>query len=44
MRGTFANIRIKNRLVPGVEGGYTVYQGAGSGTSESGHCRSTMRR
>jgi len=23
MRGTFANIRIKNRLVPGVEGGYT---------------------
>lgn len=26
MRGTLANIRIKNRLVPGVEGGYTVYQ------------------
>jgi aconitate hydratase len=25
MRGTFANIRIKNRLVPGVEGGYTVH-------------------
>ncbi len=24
MRGTFANIRIKNRLVPGVEGGFTV--------------------
>ncbi len=24
MRGTFANIRIKNKLVPGVEGGYTV--------------------
>ncbi|MEZ5597853.1 MAG: aconitate hydratase AcnA [Pseudomonadales bacterium] len=23
MRGTFANIRIKNELVPGVEGGYT---------------------
>ena len=23
MRGTFANIRIKNKLVPGVEGGYT---------------------
>ena len=23
MRGTFANVRIKNRLVPGVEGGYT---------------------
>ncbi len=26
MRGTFANIRIKNRLVPGVEGGVTLYQ------------------
>jgi aconitate hydratase len=25
MRGTFANIRIKNKLVPGVEGGYTKY-------------------
>jgi aconitate hydratase len=24
-RGTFANIRIKNRLVPGVEGGFTVH-------------------
>jgi aconitate hydratase len=24
-RGTFANIRLKNRLVPGVEGGFTVY-------------------
>lgn len=25
MRGTFGNIRVKNSLVPGVEGGYTVY-------------------
>ncbi|ATH08522.1 aconitate hydratase 1 [Halobacteriovorax marinus] len=25
MRGTFANIRIKNELVPGVEGGYTKF-------------------
>jgi len=24
-RGTFANIRLKNRMLPGVEGGYTVY-------------------
>jgi len=24
MRGTFANIRIKNRMLPGVEGGYTI--------------------
>lgn len=23
MRGTFANIRIKNRMIPGIEGGYT---------------------
>lgn len=25
MRGTFANIRIRNKMVPGVEGGYTRY-------------------
>jgi len=29
MRGTFANIRIKNELVPGVEGGETVHQPSG---------------
>jgi aconitate hydratase len=29
MRGTFANIRLKNRLVPGVEGGVTLYQPTG---------------
>ncbi|MDC0886810.1 aconitate hydratase AcnA [Altererythrobacter sp.] len=27
MRGTFANIRIKNEMVPGVEGGVTTYDG-----------------
>ncbi|WP_328805094.1 aconitate hydratase AcnA [Stappia albiluteola] len=27
MRGTFANIRIKNQMVPGVEGGYTMKDG-----------------
>ena len=27
MRGTFANIRIKNEMVPGVEGGVTTYGG-----------------
>ncbi|WP_379922553.1 aconitate hydratase AcnA [Erythrobacter sp. R86502] len=27
MRGTFANIRIKNEMVPGVEGGFSTYQG-----------------
>jgi len=29
MRGTLANIRIKNRLIPGIEGGYTIYQPTG---------------
>ena len=29
MRGTFANIRIKNKMVPGVEGGVTVHYPAG---------------
>jgi aconitate hydratase len=29
MRGTFANIRIRNRLLPGVEGGYATYQPTG---------------
>ena len=27
MRGTFANIRIKNEMIPGVEGGMTQYHG-----------------
>ncbi len=36
MRGAFANIRIKNKLVPGVEGGYTVFQGSGGGGQEAG--------
>ncbi|HVR90469.1 MAG TPA: aconitate hydratase AcnA [Novosphingobium sp.] len=27
MRGTFANIRIKNEMVPGVEGGMSLYKG-----------------
>jgi aconitate hydratase len=26
MRGTFANIRLRNRLAPGTEGGWTTYQ------------------
>ncbi len=29
MRGTFANIRIKNQMVPGTEGGVTVHQPSG---------------
>ncbi len=30
MRGTFANIRIKNEMVPGVEGGVTVHHPSGT--------------
>ena len=29
-RGTFANVRIKNLMVPGVEGGVTIYQPEGT--------------
>src|SRR5437016_131243 len=29
-RGTFANVRIKNLMVPGTEGGVTKYFGSGS--------------
>ena len=25
MRGTFANIRIRNQIAPGTEGGFTTY-------------------
>ncbi len=28
-RGTFANVRIKNQMVPGVEGGYTIHHPSG---------------
>ncbi|MDA1264899.1 MAG: aconitate hydratase AcnA, partial [Planctomycetota bacterium] len=33
MRGTFANVRIKNRLVPGTEGGVTIHHPTGEQTS-----------
>src|SRR4249920_209460 len=33
MRGTFANVRIKNLMLPGTEGGLTLYQGK-SGPAE----------
>jgi aconitate hydratase len=33
MRGTFANVRIKNRLVPGTEGGVTVHHPTGDPVS-----------
>jgi aconitate hydratase len=33
MRGTFANVRIKNLMVPGTEGGLTVHQPSGERTT-----------
>ena len=33
MRGTFANVRLKNQLVPGVEGGFTRHLPDGPQTS-----------
>jgi len=33
IRGTFANVRIRNRLAPGTEGGVTVHQPSGEQTS-----------
>jgi aconitate hydratase A / 2-methylisocitrate dehydratase len=35
-RGTFANVRIKNLMVPGTEGGVTKYYGGGDGSSQKG--------
>src|SRR5687767_1369892 len=29
MRGTFANVRLRNQMAPGTEGGWTLYQPAG---------------
>jgi len=45
MRGAFANIRIRNRLTPGVEGGYTVYLGMDEGrrTKDEGSASSVVR-
>ena len=31
MRGTFANVRIKNEMAPGTEGGFTCFMPAGTG-------------
>ena len=33
IRGTFANIRLRNQLVPGVEGGFTVNHLTGEQTT-----------
>jgi aconitate hydratase len=34
MRGTFANIRLRNQLAPGTEGGVTIYLGPGASGDE----------
>ena len=34
MRGTFGNIRLRNQLAPGTEGGVTVYLGKGGGDGD----------
>jgi len=34
VRGTFANVRIKNLMVPGVEGGVTLYRSTGTPDAE----------
>src|SRR6516225_6849060 len=34
-RGTFANVRIKNLMVPGTEGGVTKYYGSGEGAAST---------
>ncbi len=36
MRGTFGNIRLRNRLVPGTEGGYTLYLPEGARGPDDG--------
>jgi aconitate hydratase len=33
MRGTFANIRLRNEMAPGTEGGFTIKQPEGQGTT-----------
>ncbi len=34
MRGTFANIRVRNQMAPGTEGGFTTYLGEGEASGE----------
>jgi aconitate hydratase len=36
MRGTFANVRLRNQLAPGTEGGFTAYLGPASGSADAG--------
>jgi aconitate hydratase len=45
MRGTFANIRLRNQLAPGTEGGWTLHQPGGElMTIYDAAMRSTARR
>ena len=43
MRGTFANIRLRNRLAPGTEGGVTLYLGAGEAGEQMSIYDAAMR-
>ncbi len=36
VRGTYANIRVRNQLAPGTEGGFTKFVGSGNGDQGSG--------
>ncbi len=44
IRGTFANIRLRNQLAPGTEGGVTVYFGADGGQDEQMSIYDASRR
>src|SRR5881227_2100779 len=43
MRGTFANIRLRNQLAPGTEGGVTLYLGSGDDGEEMAIYDAAMR-
>ena len=43
MRGTFANIRLRNRLAPGTEGGVTLHLGGGDESEEMSIYDAAMR-
>jgi aconitate hydratase A / 2-methylisocitrate dehydratase len=43
MRGTFANIRLRNQLAPGTEGGVTLHLGTGDGPEQMSIYDAAMR-
>jgi aconitate hydratase len=42
VRGTFANVRLRNQLAPGTEGGFTRYLGKQAGSSSGGGAPTTI--